>query len=31
MEIDYQKEARPPLSPKLAAWADELLRSKGLR
>jgi hypothetical protein len=31
LRIDYRKEAKPPLDDKLAAWADELLRSKGLR
>ena len=31
MEIDYRKEPRPPLDKKLAEWADQLLRSKGLR
>jgi hypothetical protein len=31
LEIDYRKEPRPPLEGELAAWADELLRSKGLR
>jgi hypothetical protein len=31
MEIDYRKEPRPPLDGELAAWADQLLRSKGLR
>jgi Protein of unknown function (DUF4058) len=29
--IDYRKEPKPPLDEKLAAWADQLLRSKGLR
>jgi hypothetical protein len=31
MEIDYCKEPRPPLDGELAASADQLLRSKGLR
>lgn len=31
MEIDYRTEPRPPLDPELAAWADQLLQSKGLR
>jgi hypothetical protein len=31
MELDYRKPPRPPLDEKLAAWADQLLRSKGLR
>jgi hypothetical protein len=31
LEIDYRAEARPPLEGELAVWADELLRSKGLR
>jgi hypothetical protein len=31
LEIDYRRDANPPLSGKLAVWADELLRSKGLR
>jgi hypothetical protein len=31
MELDYRKTPQPPLDEKLAAWADELLRSKGLR
>lgn len=30
-DIEYTDEPNPPLSPKDAAWADELLRSKGLR
>ncbi len=31
LEIDYRRESVPPLSGKLAEWADQLLRSKGLR
>jgi hypothetical protein len=31
LRIDYGKEPKPPLDEKLAAWADELLKSKGLR
>jgi len=31
LEIDYRAEPRPPLKPELATWADQLLRSKGLR
>jgi hypothetical protein len=31
LRIDYRKEPRPPLDESLAAWADQLLRSKGLR
>jgi hypothetical protein len=31
LEIDYRGEPNPPLSSELAAWADQLLRSKGLR
>jgi hypothetical protein len=31
LDIDYKKEPDPPLSPEQAAWADQLLRSKGLR
>jgi len=31
LEIDYRREPNPPLSGKLAEWADQLLRSKGLR
>ena len=31
LRIDYRKEPRPPLTEEPAAWADELLRSKGLR
>jgi hypothetical protein len=31
LEIDYRDEPNPPLSGKLATWADQLLRSKGLR
>jgi hypothetical protein len=30
-EIDYAADPTPPLAPKDAAWADKLLRSKGLR
>jgi hypothetical protein len=31
LEIDYRAEPEPPLDPEMAAWADEMLRSKGLR
>jgi hypothetical protein len=31
MEIDYGQEPIPPLDAEMAAWADQLLRSKGLR
>jgi hypothetical protein len=31
LEIDYRGEPNPPLSDKLAEWADQLLKSKGLR
>jgi hypothetical protein len=31
LEIDYRGQPRPPLKAELAAWADQLLRSKGLR
>jgi hypothetical protein len=31
LEIDYRSEARPTLEGELAAWADHLLRSEGLR
>lgn len=31
LELDYRTEPQPPLEGPLAAWADELLRSKGLR
>ncbi len=31
LEIDYRGEPRLPLDGELAAWADQLLRSKGLR
>jgi Protein of unknown function (DUF4058) len=31
LEIDYKKEPDPPLSADMAAWAGQLLRSKGLR
>jgi hypothetical protein len=31
LEFDYRLEPSPPLSGKLAEWADQLLRSKGLR
>jgi hypothetical protein len=31
LEIDYGKDAVPPLSPEWNAWADRLLREKGLR
>lgn len=31
LDIDYRCEPNPPLNADLAAWADQLLRSKGLR
>lgn len=31
LRIDYSKPPKPPLDDNLAAWADQLLRSKGLR
>jgi hypothetical protein len=31
MQIDYRREPVPPLAPDDAAWADHLLREKGLR
>jgi hypothetical protein len=31
LQIDYRAQPVPPLSPQRAHWADELLRSKGLR
>jgi hypothetical protein len=31
VSIDYRREPDPPLSPEDAAWADELLRERGLR
>ncbi|MGC8640091.1 MAG: DUF4058 family protein [Isosphaeraceae bacterium] len=31
LEIDYRTEPQPPLEGPLAEWADELLRTKGLR
>jgi hypothetical protein len=31
LDIDYKKEPESLLSPELAAWADQWLRSKGLR
>ena len=31
LEIDYSQEPEPPLSADMAAWADQMLRSKGLR
>ena len=30
-DIDYRRDPEPGLSPEDAAWADQLLRSKGLR
>jgi hypothetical protein len=30
-DIDYRADPQPPLPPDDAAWADELLKSKGLR
>jgi Protein of unknown function (DUF4058) len=31
LEIDDRKEPEPPLDAELAAWADQLPKSKGLR
>jgi Protein of unknown function (DUF4058) len=31
LRIDYGKPPRPPLDERLTTWADQLLRSKGLR
>jgi len=31
LDFDYRKDPEPPLSKTEAAWADELLRGKGLR
>ncbi|OWK38896.1 hypothetical protein FRUB_01279 [Fimbriiglobus ruber] len=31
MTVDYTRPPKVPLSPDLAAWADQLLREKGLR
>jgi hypothetical protein len=31
ISIDYRQPPEPPLTPEDAAWADELLRAKGLR
>jgi hypothetical protein len=31
LEIDYRQDPRPPLDGELSDWADQLLRSKGLR
>jgi hypothetical protein len=31
LRLDYTKEPEPPLKPEDTAWADELLRQKGLR
>ncbi len=31
LELDYRRPPKPPLDEKLAAWADELLKSRGLR
>ena len=31
LRIDYRKEPKPPLGDELTAWADELLKSKGMR
>jgi hypothetical protein len=31
LRVDYRKEPKPPLDDKLAAWADQFLRSKGQR
>ncbi len=30
-EVDYHQEPIPPLSPEVAAWADQLLRERSLR
>lgn len=30
LEIDYNQEPDPPLSANMAAWADQMLRSKGM-
>jgi hypothetical protein len=30
-KTDYRQEPEPPLRPEDAAWADTLLREKGLR
>jgi hypothetical protein len=30
-DIDYHRDPEPPLAPGEAAWADALLRAKGLR
>jgi hypothetical protein len=30
-DLDYRSEPNPPLEPEAAAWADKLLREKGLR
>jgi hypothetical protein len=31
LEIDYTQDPIPPLDAEMAGWADQLLRSKGLR
>ena len=31
LQIDYRQEPVPPLAPDDAAWADALLREKGVR
>ena len=31
LSVDYRREPEPPLNAEDAAWADELLRHKGLR
>ncbi len=31
LDIDYRQDPKPPLAPDDAAWADALLREKGLR
>jgi hypothetical protein len=31
LRIDYRSEPEPPLDPETAAWADALLRTRGLR
>jgi hypothetical protein len=31
LSIDYRQPPEPPLTAEDAAWADELLRAKGLR
>lgn len=31
LDVDYRKDPIPPLSPEYAAWADRLLKERGLR